>query len=90
MAKPTKKSAKTETPNASSPAEASSPTKKVGSHGDKRILSIAIDPSLHSKLALLARCEGRSVTDLVVEAVSKNLRGRIATALENLKADLDK
>jgi len=30
------------------------------------------------------------VTDLVVEAVSKNLKARIAAALETLKADLDK
>jgi hypothetical protein len=89
MIKTTKKSPKTTPPNPA-PAEAASPTKKIGSHGDKRILSIAIDPALHSKLALLARCEGRSVTDLVVEAVSRNLKGRIASALESLKADLDK
>jgi hypothetical protein len=90
MSKTTKKSAKAETPNPNAPADAPSPTRGKGSHGDKRILSIAIDPALHSKLALLARCEGRSVTDLVVEAVSRNLKGRIATALEALKADLDK
>ncbi len=78
-----------EAPSPETAAQEPSPTKK-GSHGDKRILSIAIDPSLHSKLALLARCEGRSVTDLVVESVSKNLKARIAAALEALKADLDK
>jgi hypothetical protein len=89
MVKPTKKSPKPETPN-SATAEEARPAKKVGSHGDKRILSIAIDPALHSKIALLARCEGKSVTELVVESVSKNLKGRIASALEALKADLDK
>jgi fatty acid-binding protein DegV len=89
MAKTSKKSKKTET-TSPTPAETPSPTKKVGSHGDKRILSIAIDPGLHSKLALLARCEGKSVTELVVESVSRNLKGRIATALEALRADLDK
>jgi hypothetical protein len=88
MAKIVKKSPKPETPNAEI-AEEARPSKEVGSHGDKRILSIAIDPSLHSKLALLARCEGRSVTDLVVESVSKNLKARISAALESLKADLD-
>jgi predicted HicB family RNase H-like nuclease len=89
MRKTSKKTQKTESANPEIAAEAPSPTKK-GSHGDKKILSIAIDPSLHSKLALCARCEGRSVTDLVVEAVSKNLKARIAAALETLKADLDK
>jgi hypothetical protein len=90
MAKPTKKSKKTEAPNPNTPADETSPTKTKGSHGDKRILSVAIDPGLHSKLALLARCEGKSVTELVVESVSRNLKGRIATALEALRADLDK
>jgi predicted HicB family RNase H-like nuclease len=89
MRKITKKSTKTESTNPEIAAEAPSPTKK-GSHGDKKILSIAIDPQLHARLALAARCEGRSVTDLVVEAVSKNLKARIAAALETLKADLDK
>jgi hypothetical protein len=89
MAKVTKKSPKPETPNPAT-AEEARPTKKVGSHGDKRILSIAIDPNLHAKLALLARCEGRSVTQLVVESVSKNLKSRIEAALETLRADLDK
>jgi hypothetical protein len=89
MSKPTKKSPKSETPNPETATEAS-PAKKTGSHGDRRILSIAIDPALHSKLALLARCEGKSVTELVVESVSKNLKSRIASALEALKADLDK
>jgi hypothetical protein len=89
MSKPTKKSPKPETPNAGI-AEEARPSKKVGSHGDRKILSIAIDPNLHARLALLARAEGRSVTDLVVESVSKNLKGRIASALEALKADLEK
>lgn len=99
MSKPIKKSTKTDNqnpePTAQEPSpeiapQEPSPTKTKGSHGDKKILSIAIDPSLHAKLALLARCEGRSVTDLVVESVSKNLKARIAAALEALKADLDK
>ena len=89
MSKPTKKYPKPETPNPEAAGE-TRPTKKTGSHGDRRILSIAIDPNLHSKLALLARCEGKSVTELVVESVSKNLKSRIASALEGLKADLDK
>ena len=93
MAKTTKKSTKTpkiETPNATTHADEATTPKTKGSHGDKKILSIAIDPGLHSRLALLARCEGRSVTQLVVESVSKNLKSRIEAALESLKADLDK
>jgi hypothetical protein len=89
MSKPTKKSSKPETPNAEI-VEETRPSRKVGSHGDRKILSIAIDPNLHARSALLARAEGRSVTDLVVESVSKNLKGRIASALELLKADLEK
>jgi hypothetical protein len=92
MSKTTKKSAKAETPNPNAPADAPSPTKGKGSHGDKRILSIAIDPNLHARLALLARAEGKSVTELVVESVSKNLKARINSALDALRAqaDLDK
>ena len=89
MTKKTKSPKPAESPNPETTTEAR-PAKKTGSHGDKRILSIATDPALHSKLALLARCEGKSVTELVVESVSKNLKGRIASALEALKADLDK
>ena len=87
MAKPTKKSPKSETPN-TAPTEEARPTKGKGSHGDKRILSIAIDPALHSRLALLARAEGRSVTDLCVEALSKNLGARISKALDALRAEI--
>ena len=91
MSKSTKKSKKTETPNTTpATAEVTTPTKKMGSHGDKKILSIAIDPQLHSSSRCLPAAEGRSVTDLVVEAVSRNLKGRIAAALEALKADLEK
>ncbi len=87
MKKITRKTTKTESTNPT-PADDASPAKKTGSHGDKKILSIAIEPGLHRQLALCARCEGRSVTDLVVEAVSKGLKTRIASALETLKADL--
>ena len=41
--KNTKKSQKSQTPD-SAPADESRPAKGKGSHGDKRILSIAIDP----------------------------------------------
>jgi hypothetical protein len=88
MSRPTKKSPKPETQN-SAPADGTSPIKAKGSHGDRKILSIAIDPTLHSKLSLLARCEGRSVTDLVVESVSRNLKDRIAKALEALRAEVE-
>jgi hypothetical protein len=88
MSRPTKKSAKPEAQNSTQNGELR-PTKKTGSHGDKKILSIAIDPALHSKLALLARCEGRSMTDLVVESVSRNLKDRIAKALEALRAEVE-
>jgi hypothetical protein len=87
--KNTKKSQKAQTQD-SAPADETGPTKAKGSHGDRKILSIAIDPSLHAKLALLARAEGRSVTDLVVDAVSKNLKSRITSALDSLRADLEK
>lgn len=86
--KNTKKSPKSQTQDSAS-ADETNPS-KGRSHGDKRILSIAIDPGLHSRLAILARCEGKSVTALVVESVGKNLKARIETALENLRADLDK
>jgi len=91
MAKKSKTGKKTETREPTS-TEAPNPGKKSGSHGDKKILSIAIEPALHARLALLARAEGRSVTDLVVEAVSKNLTARINSALDALRAqaDLDK
>jgi hypothetical protein len=86
--KHSKKSAKADNQNPA-PADESSTTKGK-SHGDRKILSIAIDPSLHAKLSLLARCEGKSVTELVVESVSRNLKGRIETALDSLRADLEK
>jgi uncharacterized metal-binding protein YceD (DUF177 family) len=86
MATKSKKSPKNQNP---SPAEESAQTKGRGSHGDKKILSIAIDPALHSRLALLARAEGCSVTQLVVDAVSKNLKARISAALEALKAEIE-
>jgi predicted HicB family RNase H-like nuclease len=86
--KNTKKSQKSQTQD-SAPTDETGPTKGK-SHGDRKILSIAIDPSLHAKLALLARAEGRSVTDLVVDAVSKNLKSRITSALDSLRADLEK
>jgi predicted HicB family RNase H-like nuclease len=92
MSKPTKKSQKTpksENQNPDTATQESSPTKPKGSHGDKRILSIAIDPALHSRLALLARAEGVSVTQLVVDAVSRNLKARITAALEALKAEIE-
>jgi predicted HicB family RNase H-like nuclease len=89
MKKLTSKTKKPQTTNAE-PAEEASPAEKVGSHPGKRILSLAIDPSLHSKLTICARCEGISVTQLVTDAVSKNLKARISAALESLKADLDK
>jgi hypothetical protein len=87
--KNTKKSPKSQTQD-SAPADDTNPSKGKGSHGDKRILSIAIDPALHARLALLARAEGKSVTALVVESVSKNLKARIETALDSLRADLEK
>ena len=80
---------KSDNQNPAPASDASSP-KKSGSHGDRKILSIAIAPSLHAQLALLARCEGVSVTQLVVDAVSKNLKARITAALEALKADVEK
>jgi predicted HicB family RNase H-like nuclease len=85
MRKPSKKATKVENQNPEAATE-----EPKGSHSGKKILSIAIDPALHSRLALLARCEGKSVTELVVESVSKNLKARIAAALESLKADLEK
>lgn len=88
MSKPTKKSAKADNQN-HAPADDSASTKSK-SHGDRKILSIAIDPALHARLALLARAEGKSVTELVVESVSKNLKARISSALEALQADLEK
>jgi hypothetical protein len=88
VSKTTKKTPKTDNQNPA-PADDASSAKKSGSHGDKKILSIAIDPSLHAKLSLLARCEGRSVTDLVVDAVSKNLKSRISAALEALRAEVE-
>jgi len=70
---------------AAEPRSAKKPTTREG----KRIISIAVDEKLASRLALLARAEGVSVTQLIVDAVSRNLRGRIAAALESLKADLE-
>ncbi len=88
MKKIAKKSTKPETSNTATADEAA-PAEKVGSHPGKRILSLAIDPTLHRQLSLCARCEGKSVTELVVESVSKNLKARIAAALQALQADLD-
>ena len=88
MSKPTKKSHKPETPNAEI-AEEARPAKKVGSHGDRKILSIAIPPALHARLSLLARAENRSVTDLCIEAFSKNLKARLNSALDALRAEAE-
>jgi hypothetical protein len=89
MPKKSRTTKKTESTNPQSAAQEPGPAKPKGSHGDKRILSIAIDPGLHSRLALLARCEGKSVPELVVESVSKNLKARITAALESLRAEVE-
>ena len=88
MKKIAKKSTKPHTTN-TPPTEDAVPAEKTSSHPGKKILSIAIDPSLHSRLALLARAEGRSVTDLVVESVSKNLKTRLSAALDALRAEAE-
>jgi hypothetical protein len=89
-----KKTSKTKAPEnqtiapdarAPEPRPAKKPTTRVG----KRIISIAVDERLASRLSLLARAEGVSVTQLIVDAVSRNLKARISAALENLKTDLE-
>ncbi len=87
MSKTVRKSKKTHNQTAT-PADETSPAETKSSHPGKKILSIAIEPGLHSKLALLARAEGRSVTDLCVEALSKNLAARISKALDALRAEI--
>jgi predicted HicB family RNase H-like nuclease len=62
---------------------------KMTTRPGKKIISIAVDEKLASRLSLLARAEGVSVTQLITEAVSKNLKARIAAALDSLRADLE-
>jgi hypothetical protein len=89
-----KKTSKTKAPDnqnptpdapAPEPRSAKKPTTREG----KRIISIAVDEKLASRLSLLARAEGVGVTQLITDAVSRNLKGRISAALENLKTDLE-
>jgi hypothetical protein len=89
MAKKTKSPKSRENPTHTSDAPASEPSssKKPTTREGKRIISIAVDEKLASRLSLLARAEGVSVTQLIVDAVSRNLKGRIAAALDALKAD---
>jgi Ribbon-helix-helix protein, copG family len=91
MPKKTKSTKSPETPNTATNAPAQEPrsSKKTTTRPGKRIISIAVDEKLASRLALLARAEGVSVTQLITDAVSKNLKGRISAALEGLKADLE-
>ena len=70
------------------PAPAVSESPK-SSHPGKKMLTLAVSPQLHARLALLARAEGTTMNALVVETLSANLKERIKTALDSLRAEFD-
>jgi hypothetical protein len=78
-------------PNPKSLDQPSAPQKKpAADDGEKKVFSITLPVKTLKLLALVGRMEGRSVSDLITEAIyAADLRGRAKKALAQLAEEID-